>query len=81
MSERSKTLKRLRGMSDAELRKEEREIRLAIWKMKIGRATGGSTEAEKLSAAKRDLARVMTLAREREIEASRVAGRLQEGRR
>lgn len=75
MSERSKTLKRLRGMSDAELRKEEQEIRLAIWKMKIGRATGGSTEAEKLATAKRDLARIMTLAREREIEASRAAGR------
>jgi ribosomal protein L29 len=75
MSERSKTLKRLRGMSDAELRKEEQEIRLSIWKMKIGRATGGSTEAEKLASAKRDLARVMTLARERETQSSRAAGR------
>ena len=75
MSERSKTLKKLRGMSDAELRKEEQEIRLAIWKMKIGRAAGGSTEAEKLASAKRDLARVMTLARERETDSSRAAGR------
>ena len=75
MSERSKTLKKLRGMSDAELKKEEQEIRLAIWKMKIGRVAGGSTEAEKLASAKRDLARVMTLAREREIESSRAAGR------
>lgn len=75
MSERSKTLKRLRGMNEAELKKEEQEIRLAIWKMKIGRAAGGSTEAEKLASAKRDLARVMTLARERETESSRAAGR------
>lgn len=67
MSERSKTLKRLRGLNDAELLKEEQDLRLAIWKMRIGRATGGSTEPEKLATAKRDLARVLTLARQRAI--------------
>lgn len=75
MSERMKTLKRIRGMSDEELRKEARELRVAIWKMKIGRATGGTTEAEKLASTKRDLARVLTLARQRESEGSRAAGR------
>lgn len=75
MSERSKTLKKLRGMNDSELRKEEQELRVAVWKMKIGRATGGSTEPEKLATAKRDLARVLTLARQRETQGSGDAGR------
>ena len=48
---------------------------LVVADTRIGRATGGTTEAEKLASTRRDLARVLTLARQRESEGSRAAGR------
>lgn len=75
MSERSKILKKLRGMGEAELRKEEAELRLAIWKMRIGRATGQTTEPTKLASARRDLARLLTIARERQASTDAGGGR------
>ena len=64
MSHKSKTLKRLRAMNAAELRNEENDLRQAIWKLEVQRATGQIAEAGKLAQARRDLARVLTLARE-----------------
>ena len=63
MSHKSKTLKRLRTMNETELRNEEHDLRQAIWKLQVQRATGQIAEGGKLTQARRDLARVLTLAR------------------
>ena len=68
MSHKSKTLKRLRGLEPAELRAEEHDLRQAIWKLEVQRATGQIAEAGKLTQARRDLARVLTLARGRQAK-------------
>ena len=64
MSHKSKTLKRLRAMNGTELRNEENDLRQAIWKLEVQRATGQIAEAGKLTTARRDLARVLTLVRQ-----------------
>ena len=69
MSHKSKTLKRLRAMNATELRGEEHDLRLAIWKLEVQRATGQIAEAGKLTEARRDLARVLTLARQNTAKA------------
>ena len=65
MSQKTKVLKRLRNLDDAELAKEEQELRLAIWKMQIQKASGHGGENNKLTATRRELARLMTIAHER----------------
>ena len=69
MSHKSKTLKRLRAMNATELRNEENDLRQAIWKLEVQRATGQIAEAGKLTQARRDLARVLTLARQNAAKA------------
>ena len=69
MSHKSKTLKRLRGMNGTELRNEENDLRQAIWKLQVQRATGQIAEAGKLTQARRDLARVLTLVRQNAAKA------------
>ena len=69
MSHKSKTLKRLRGMNGMELRGEENDLRQAIWKLQVQRATGQIAEAGKLTQARRDLARLLTLVRQNAAKA------------
>ena len=64
MSHKSKSLKRLRGLNEAELVKEEHELRTAVWKMQLQRATGQIADSNRLQVSKRDLARVLTIRRE-----------------
>ena len=66
MSQRTKTLKKLRDMEPAALLREEAELRTAIWNMKVQKGTGQVADPLKLKGTKRDLARVMTVRRERE---------------
>jgi ribosomal protein L29 len=49
------------------LTREEAELRTAIWKMKVQQGTGQVTDSLKLEGTKRDLARLMTVRREREV--------------
>jgi ribosomal protein L29 len=74
MSQRSKTLKKLRDMEPDVLVKEEAELRTAIWKMKVQKGTGQITDPLRLAVTKRDLARLLTVRREREA-AGRAAAR------
>jgi large subunit ribosomal protein L29 len=67
MSQRTKTLKKLRDMEPDALTREEAELRTAIWKMKVQQGTGQVTDSLKLEGTKRDLARLMTVRREREV--------------
>ena len=69
MSQRGKTLMKYRDMEPERLVKEEAELRTAIWKMKLQKGTGQITDSLKLGGIKRDLARLMTVSRERRAEA------------
>ncbi len=75
MSIKKKSLKRFRDMGEDELAREERELRTAVWKLKVQRATGQTTEGDKLRATRRDLARVVTLQRQRELDRARSSAR------
>ncbi len=75
MSIKKKSLKRFRDMSEDELAREERELRTAVWKLKVQRATGQTTEGDKLRATRSDLARVLTLQRQRELDRARSSAR------
>jgi ribosomal protein L29 len=70
MSQRSKTLKKFRDMEPDVLVKEEAELRTAIWKMKVQKGTGQITDPLRLAVTKRDLARLLTVRREREAAGS-----------
>jgi ribosomal protein L29 len=66
MSQSTKTLIKYRDMELDLLAKEEAELRTAIWKMKLQKGTGQITDPLKLAVIKKDLARLMTVRRERE---------------
>jgi large subunit ribosomal protein L29 len=70
MSQRGKTLSKYRGMEPEVLAKEEAELRTAIWKMKLQKGTGQITDPLRLAVIKRDLARLLTVCRERETVAT-----------
>ena len=65
MSQRGKTLTKYRDMEPEALAKEEAELRTAIWKMKLQKGTGQITDPLRLAVIKRDLARLLTVRRER----------------
>ena len=65
MSQRTKTLSKYREMEPALLEKEEAELRTSIWKMKLQMGTGQLTDPLRLAVIKKDLARLLTLRRER----------------
>jgi len=70
MSQRSKTLMKYRDMEPEALSKEEAELRTAIWKTKLQKGTGQITDPLRLAVTKRDLARLLTVRRERETATS-----------
>ena len=70
MSQRTKSLKKFRDLESAALVREEAELRGGIWKMQVQRGTGQSTDPLKIGEARRDLARLLTVRREREGKAS-----------
>jgi large subunit ribosomal protein L29 len=56
---------KLRNMSTAELNKEEEQLRQGIWKLRLQMTTGQLQDPQKVARARRDLARVLTVKRER----------------
>ena len=70
MSQSTKLLSKFREMELDALAKEEAELRTAIWKMKVQKGTGQITDPLKLAVTKRDLARLLTVRREREAAAT-----------
>jgi large subunit ribosomal protein L29 len=57
---------KLRGLGAEELEREEHELRDEIWKLRLQRVTGQLQNTHKVRAAKRELARLLTVRRERE---------------
>jgi large subunit ribosomal protein L29 len=60
-------LDKLRGMSPEELSREETEIRAQVWKLRLQLSTGQLDNPQKVREARRDLARVLTVRRERQM--------------
>jgi len=56
---------KLRNMSSAELDKEEEQLRQGVWKLRLQMTTGQLQDPSKVTRARRDLARVLTIKRER----------------
>jgi len=61
--------KKLRGLSEAELGQEENQLREAVWKLRLQLATGQLQDPQKVRSARKDLARVLTIRRERASKA------------
>jgi large subunit ribosomal protein L29 len=58
---------KLREMSINELDQEENTLRQAVWKLRIQQSTGQLQDPNKVRQARRDLARVLTIKRERAL--------------
>ncbi|MBW2066545.1 MAG: 50S ribosomal protein L29 [Deltaproteobacteria bacterium] len=63
--------KELRDLSPEELREKEKELSQEIFNLRFQKATGQLGNTALLGKTKRDLARVKTIIREREISAER----------
>jgi large subunit ribosomal protein L29 len=65
----TKQLTKMRGKSDEELLREEQELRAEIWKLRLQLTTGQHQDPYRVRMARKNLARVMTIRRERELGA------------
>ena len=61
--------KQLRDLDDGELLKQAAELRKDLFGLRFANATGELDDTARLGRVKRDLARVLTVARERELTA------------
>jgi large subunit ribosomal protein L29 len=59
--------KQLRDMSDDELRREAGDLRRALFNLRLQKAIGQLEKPHKLGSARRDLARTLTILRQREL--------------
>lgn len=64
---------KLRDSSLDELVKEEKELREQMWKLQLQKSTGQIQDPQRMRGVRRDLARVLTVKRERDL--SREKGR------
>lgn len=71
MSQKSKSLKRLRDLNDIELDKESGAMRQEVWKLRLQKATGQAADSTKLALRRKDLARALTLIGQRKTAAER----------
>jgi large subunit ribosomal protein L29 len=65
----ARELSKLREMSLEDLAREERELRDEVWKLRLQRATGQLADPHKVRKTRRELARLLTVRRERELAA------------
>jgi large subunit ribosomal protein L29 len=68
------TAKELRDMENGELAKQLAELRQEVFGLRFSNATGELDNTAALGRAKRDLARALTVARERELVAQPADG-------
>jgi large subunit ribosomal protein L29 len=61
-------INKLREMSDDELLRESESLRSAMFKLRLQKATGQLEKPHKLRETRRDIARVETLLKEREMK-------------
>ena len=63
-----RSTEKFRQMGDQELENEERELSEQVFRLRFQHATGQAESLKKLRVVRRDLARVKTLRREREVK-------------
>jgi len=63
----AKATAKLRDMSVDELDKEEQELRGVVWKLRLQLSTGQLQDPQKVRRARKELARLLTVRREREL--------------
>ncbi len=67
--------KELRMLSDEELRRKEKELREELFNLRFQHAIGQLTNTARISQVKREIARIKTILRERELQRSGGDGR------
>lgn len=70
----AKDIAKLRNMSPEALEKEEHGLREEIWKLRIQLTTGQLQDPQKVRRTRQDLARVLTVKRELEMQVARTRG-------
>ncbi len=71
--------KELRDLTDEELRQQEAELRRKLFTLRLQIATGQQDNTAALKETKRDIARILTILRERELAREREAKQGQKG--
>ena len=66
--------KELRDLNDDELEAKLEELRQELFNLRFQLATGKQDNSARMGQVRRDIARVLTIQREREIEAAEAAG-------
>ena len=72
---RKKRLDAIRNKSVDELAKEEAELRAQVWKQRLALTTGQLQDPTKVRRTRKQLARVLTIIRERELQQQKGAAR------
>ena len=70
-----KDIAKLRNMTPQELDKEELELREEVWKLRLQRTTGQLQDPYTVRSARRNLARLLTVRREKELAAAKSQSR------
>ena len=71
---------KIRNMAVEELHKETHQLREAVWKLRLQLITGQLQDPQKVTMARKDLARVLTVRRERELSMERPTPRKRRGK-
>ena len=60
---------KIRNMSPDDLAKEEEQLREQVWRLRLQMTTGQLQDPQKVRRARKDLARVLSIKREQELNA------------
>jgi len=66
----AKAVDKIRNTTDAELKQQERDLADQLFRLKFQLAMGQSESLKKIRALRKDIARVKTIARQRELAAA-----------
>ncbi len=70
----AKDTAKLRNMNPEALQRKEHGLREEIWKLRIQLTTGQLQNPQKVRRVRQDLARLLTVRREKELQAARTSG-------
>ena len=65
----AKDTAKIRNMAPADLAKEEEQLREQVWRLRLQMTTGQLQDPQKVRRARKDLARVLSIKREQELNA------------
>ncbi len=70
----AKDTAKLRGMTPEAFEKEEHGLREEVWKLRLQLKTGQLQDPQKVGRVRKELARLLTVKRELELQAARESG-------